>query len=63
MKKPLELPPELWSIIARDLKREPPPRRARANWNDDFNQQDLVTLQRVSKVSHLLARLVWGDYC
>ena len=45
-----ELPTELWTKIAKELKREPPPAGTKANWNDHFHQQDLVSLQRVSKV-------------
>jgi hypothetical protein len=45
-----ELPIELWTKVAKELKREPPPAGTKANWNDHFHQQDLVSLQRVSKV-------------
>ena len=45
-----ELPLELWSIIAKLVKRQQPPAGAEANWNDHLNQQDLVSLQRVNKV-------------
>ena len=46
-----ELPEEVWTVIAKHSKREPPARLQPANWNDDFNQQDLVNLLLVSKVS------------
>lgn len=49
-----ELPEEVWAMIAQHLKREPPPARYPANWNDHFNQQDLVHLMRVSRVSQEL---------
>jgi hypothetical protein len=45
-----ELPVEIWRMVAKELKREPPPPNTKANWNDHFHQQDLVNLQRVSKV-------------
>lgn len=45
-----ELPAELWAQVAGYLKRQPPTPGEKANWNDDFHQQDLVNLQRCSKV-------------
>lgn len=51
-----ELPMEVWTMIAKDLKREPPPAATNANWNDHFHQQDLVNLQRVDKVSLAILR-------
>lgn len=47
-------PEEVWAVIAKYSKREPPARLQPANWNDDFNQQDLVNLLLVSKVSCLI---------
>lgn len=46
-----ELPEEIWTMIARNLKREPPPVGQQGNWNDHFHQQDLVNLMRVNLVS------------
>lgn len=46
-----ELPGELWTMVALELKREPPPVGVAANWNDHFHQQDLVNLMRVDQVS------------
>jgi hypothetical protein len=46
-----ELPPEIWTIIAKHVKREPPTVGQPGNWNDDFNQQDLTSLMRVNRVS------------
>lgn len=48
-----ELPTEIWTLIARLTKRPQPPPRVQANWNDDFNQQDLTSLMRVNKVCSL----------
>lgn len=50
-----ELPLELWSIIAKLVKRQQPAAGAEANWNDHLNQQDLVSLQRVNKVRQVLS--------
>jgi len=44
------LPSEIWTIIAQHTKRPQPPPKVKANWNDDFNQQDLVSLMCVDKV-------------
>lgn len=49
-----ELPEEIWKMIARNLKREPPPVGEKGNWNDHFHQQDLVSLMRVNLVSPVL---------
>jgi hypothetical protein len=46
-----ELPPEIWASIIENLKRQPPSAGEPANWNDDLHQQDLVSMQRVNKVS------------
>jgi hypothetical protein len=46
-----DLPPELWTIIAKLLKRDPPPAGQPSNWDTHLHQQDLVSLQRVDKVS------------
>jgi hypothetical protein len=46
-----QLPPEIWALIAKYLKREPPPVGERGNWNDHFHQQDLANLMRVNEVS------------
>jgi len=46
-----QLPPEIWAMIARYLKREPPPVGERGNWNDHFHQQDLANLMRLNEVS------------
>jgi len=46
-----DLPPEIWTIIAKLLKREPPSAGQPANWDTHLHQQDLVSLQRVDKVS------------
>jgi hypothetical protein len=48
-----DLPPEIWTIIVKLLKREPPPAGQPANWDTHLHQQDLVSLQRVDKVSLL----------
>lgn len=45
-----ELPTEIWTMIAKELRRAPPPPGTDANWNDHFHQHDLVSLQRVNKV-------------
>ena len=45
-----KLPTEVWTMIALHTKRPQPPPRVKANWNDNFNQQDLVSLMRVCKV-------------
>jgi len=58
-----ELPLELWSIIAKLVKRQQPPAGAEANWNDHLNQQDLVSLQLVSKVHHLSYRPTLHTRC
>jgi len=41
-------------MIAKYLKREPPPAGRPGNWNDHFHQQDLANLMRVDKVSESL---------
>jgi hypothetical protein len=38
-------------MIAHHAKRPQPPPRIKANWNDNFNQQDLTSLLRVDKVN------------
>jgi len=48
-----DLPTEIWTVIANLIKREPPPAEQPANWDTELNQQDLVSLQRVDKVSPL----------
>jgi hypothetical protein len=45
-----KLPTEVWTMIANHAKRTQPPPRVKANWNDNFNQQDLTSLLRVDKV-------------
>ena len=45
------LPREMWLMIAKQVKREPPPVGEPGNWNDHFNQQDLTRLMRVNSVS------------
>lgn len=52
-----ELPEEVWTIVAQHAKRVPPPACTTANWNDHFNQQDLVNLMRVSRVSPFTSRM------
>lgn len=47
-----QLPPEIWAMIAKYLKREPPPVGERGNWNDHFHQQDLANMMRVNEVSN-----------
>lgn len=49
-----ELPLEIWSMIAKYLKREPPPAGRPGNWNDHFHQQDLANMMRVDQVSESL---------
>lgn len=46
-----ELPPEIWSMIVKHVKRDLPPAGAPGNWNDHFHQQDLTSLMRVNHVS------------
>ena len=46
-----ELPAEIWSMIVKHVKREPPPAGEPGNWNDHFHQQDLTSLMRVNHVS------------
>jgi len=46
-----ELTIEVWSMIAQHLKKPPPPPPGEpANWNDHFNEHNLVQLQRVCQV-------------
>jgi hypothetical protein len=45
------LPSEIWLMIAKQVKREPPPVGEAGNWNDNFSQQDLTRLMRVNSVS------------
>lgn len=45
------LPPEIWTMIAKQVKRAPPPAGEAGNWNDHFHQQDLTSLMRVNQVS------------
>lgn len=45
-----DLPTEIWTIVAKHLRRKPPVGES-GNWNDHFHQQDLVNLMRVDKVS------------
>lgn len=46
-----ELSLEVWSLVARHLKKPPPPPPGEpANWNDHFNEHDLLALQRACKV-------------
>jgi len=46
-----ELPPEIWTMIAKHVKREPPPvgEVGNWNWNEHFHQQDLTSLMRVNQ--------------
>jgi hypothetical protein len=46
-----KLPAEVWTMIAHHTKRPQPPPKVKANWNDDFNQQDLISLMLVDKVN------------
>jgi hypothetical protein len=46
-----KLPTEVWTMIAHHAKRPLPPPKVKANWNDNFNQQDLTSLLRVDKVN------------
>jgi hypothetical protein len=46
-----KLPTEVWTMIAQHAKRPQPPPRVKANWNDNFNQQDLTSMLRVDKVN------------
>lgn len=55
-----DLPTEIWTVIAKLIKREPPPAGQQANWETELHQQDLVSLQRVDKVS-LQCRIVRGS--
>ena len=48
-----DLPTEIWTVIAKLIKREPPLAGQPANWDTELNQQDLVSLQRVDKVRPL----------
>jgi hypothetical protein len=54
-----DLPPEIWTIIVKLLKRDPPPAGQPANWDTHLHQQDLVSLQRVDKVSPLSWAIHW----
>jgi hypothetical protein len=45
------LPQEIWTMIAKLVKNEPPPDGEAGNWDDHFNQQDLTRLMRVNSVS------------
>lgn len=45
------LPPEIWTMIAHHTKRPQPPPKVKANWNDNFNQQDLVSLMLVDRAN------------
>jgi hypothetical protein len=56
-----DLPPEIWTIIVKLLKREPPPAGQPANWDTHLHQQDLVSLQRVDKVSPPQTK--WAHRC
>ena len=56
-----DLPPEIWTVIAKLLKREPPPAGQPANWDTHLHQQDLVSLQRVDKVSP--SQTEWAHRC
>lgn len=49
-----ELPEEIWTMIAKHVKREPPAVGEAGNWNDHFHQQDLTSLMRVNSVSALV---------
>jgi hypothetical protein len=53
-----ELPAEIWALVAEKLKRKPPPPGTKANWHDHFHQQDLVNMQRVSKVGYSSEKVV-----
>jgi hypothetical protein len=46
-----ELPAEIWAMIAKHVKRGPPPAGEHGNWSDHFHQQDLTSLMRVNHVS------------
>jgi hypothetical protein len=48
-----ELPLEIWAVIAKHVKRDPPPAGECGNWNNHFHQQDLVNLMRVNQVSRV----------
>ena len=45
-----DLPADIWAVVAEKLRRDPPAPGTKANWHDHFHQQDLVDMQRLSKV-------------
>lgn len=45
-----DLPVNLWAQVAQYLKWDPPRPGKSADWTEDLQQQDLVSLQRVNKV-------------
>jgi hypothetical protein len=47
----MDLLDEIWVIVAETLLPPIPAPRAQVNWNKHLNQGDILSLQRVSKVS------------
>ena len=58
-----ELPAEIWTMIAKHVKRDPPPAGEPGNWNDHFHQQDLTSLMRVNHVSLVQTSIVYPRPC